>query len=407
MCTYTLVTLFVLYAHTGAVLEAATASIGIVTPNAEVSQGATVSFQIDTVGFSKPYYTVSDSFPGSSIANSNIDKNGLFKWQTTYTDVGTHELTVTVRDQNGNQQQLRQVLVVNQASPLSINSLTSGGGVFPGKPISFSVSALGYINPKFTVYDSFAGSSITSNTMSAEGNFGWTPNQNDVGTHNLTIRVTGQNGRTDTIYQTIVVHGLQIKNFSGSVGYVGEPVTFTITTNGILGSPQFRVSDSLRNNTVDNSALTDNYFKWIPTDLDIGTHTITITCTDMYNNYSTTDVKVTIQKRPVTSAVNSQTSTQTNTQSSTNQPNSKSNTTESTAGKMLFIKNLKEGSKGTEVSVLQKKLKAEGFYSGPINGSFGPLTKTAVVKFQKAKKIKTTSSSAGIVGPSTREYLNK
>jgi peptidoglycan hydrolase-like protein with peptidoglycan-binding domain len=72
-----------------------------------------------------------------------------------------------------------------------------------------------------------------------------------------------------------------------------------------------------------------------------------------------------------------------------------------------FSKNLSLGSKGTEVSELQKKLKFEGFYSGPIDGNFGNQTKLAVAKYQKAKKIKTTKSSSGVIGPITRALLNR
>ncbi len=60
-------------------------------------------------------------------------------------------------------------------------------------------------------------------------------------------------------------------------------------------------------------------------------------------------------------------------------------------------------SEGSEVTELQKKLTSLGFYSGPVTGYFGPLTRAAVIKFQKAKGIE----PLGHVGPSTRVQLNK
>jgi peptidoglycan hydrolase-like protein with peptidoglycan-binding domain len=42
-------------------------------------------------------------------------------------------------------------------------------------------------------------------------------------------------------------------------------------------------------------------------------------------------------------------------------------------------------------------------YNGPINGNYGPLTKAAVKKFQKANKLTTD----GILGVKTIELLNK
>ncbi len=44
---------------------------------------------------------------------------------------------------------------------------------------------------------------------------------------------------------------------------------------------------------------------------------------------------------------------------------------------------LKEGSKGAEVIKLQEILTKINFYSGAIDGIFGPVTKDAVVRFQQ------------------------
>jgi hypothetical protein len=68
-----------------------------------------------------------------------------------------------------------------------------------------------------------------------------------------------------------------------------------------------------------------------------------------------------------------------------------------------FTKYLILGSKGTEVTKLQTKLKALGFYKGKIDGGFGVSTEAAVKAFQKAHKI----TQAGSVGPQTRALLNK
>ena len=74
----------------------------------------------------------------------------------------------------------------------------------------------------------------------------------------------------------------------------------------------------------------------------------------------------------------------------------------STVTAYQFTNLLKLGSKGTEVSRLQQKLTDLGMYNGPINGSFGPLTKAAVIKFQKSNGI----NPVGYVGVSTRNALN-
>jgi len=68
-----------------------------------------------------------------------------------------------------------------------------------------------------------------------------------------------------------------------------------------------------------------------------------------------------------------------------------------------FTKSIKQGSSGTEVSELQKKLSALGYYKSKVDGKFGPTTDKAVKAFQKAHKI----PQVGNVGPQTRSLLNK
>ena len=60
------------------------------------------------------------------------------------------------------------------------------------------------------------------------------------------------------------------------------------------------------------------------------------------------------------------------------------------------------GDEGDGVTSLQKKLKEKAYYSGPVNGKFGPLTEEAVRSFQKANGLEVD----GIAGKSTLELLN-
>lgn len=73
------------------------------------------------------------------------------------------------------------------------------------------------------------------------------------------------------------------------------------------------------------------------------------------------------------------------------------------ANKFNFTKPLKVGSKGDEVTELQKFLNDSGHNSGNADGYFGNKTKAAVMKLQTANKLK----ADGIVGPATRLILNK
>ena len=78
--------------------------------------------------------------------------------------------------------------------------------------------------------------------------------------------------------------------------------------------------------------------------------------------------------------------------------------------KIIFKKDLKYGQVSSDVKLLQQYLNNNGFTvaktgvgsKGKENNRFGPATKAALIKFQKAKGIK---PAVGYFGPVTREYI--
>lgn len=65
--------------------------------------------------------------------------------------------------------------------------------------------------------------------------------------------------------------------------------------------------------------------------------------------------------------------------------------------------NLKQGSKGAQVTELQQGLKKLGYYKPSVDGNFGPVTHNAVRAFQRA----TGHSDDGVFGPKTCPDFNK
>jgi cell wall-associated NlpC family hydrolase len=57
--------------------------------------------------------------------------------------------------------------------------------------------------------------------------------------------------------------------------------------------------------------------------------------------------------------------------------------------------------KNVQVSSVQLKLRKLGYYKGAVDGQFGPLTKAAVLKFQKVHWPKNPQQWDGVVGPLT------
>lgn len=64
-------------------------------------------------------------------------------------------------------------------------------------------------------------------------------------------------------------------------------------------------------------------------------------------------------------------------------------------------KTLRMGMQGVEAAILQIKLQWLGFYSGAIDGIFGPMTKSAVIEFQESEGL----AGDGVVGPKTAAVL--
>ncbi|MEW6492247.1 MAG: peptidoglycan-binding protein, partial [Cyanobacteriota bacterium] len=72
-----------------------------------------------------------------------------------------------------------------------------------------------------------------------------------------------------------------------------------------------------------------------------------------------------------------------------------------TSGNIPTTAELRPGSSGQAVTQLQNRLKALGFYNGPISGFYSRLTEAAVRDFQRSRGL----SVNGIVGPTTASAL--
>ena len=74
-----------------------------------------------------------------------------------------------------------------------------------------------------------------------------------------------------------------------------------------------------------------------------------------------------------------------------------------TFNRYLYIGMTPKGVSDPDVAALQRRLSADGFFSGAATGYFGPLTKAAVIAYQKKHNL----SAIGVIGPGTRNLLNQ
>ena len=102
-----------------------------------------------------------------------------------------------------------------------------------------------------------------------------------------------------------------------------------------------------------------------------------------------------IQQHQKSEDSKSKESKSTDTKSNESKDDSKKNT--STTNKPPITQTLRQGSRGSQVKILQERLNSLGYNAGKADGIFGSKTRSAVMAFQKANKL----TVDGIVGPAT------
>jgi hypothetical protein len=375
-----------------------TSSTGVVavtiqglTPGTSVVVGNSLTFTAAASNFTSPSFTVSDSYVGSSISNAYINSGGVFSWTPTANQIGTHVLTVHANDTSGHSASVTQTIVVQNPN-IAVTSISPGNNINPSATVTFNITQAGFSNPSYTLSDSFTNTSITNNNIDSAGLFTWTPASNQVGTHPIMIYASDSAGHyATTTISLYVIQPISIALTAPSPSTVVSPgttVSFNAQAYGFT-NPSYAVVDSLSGSSITNTNINSaGNFNWTPTSNDIGVHTLTVSAVDIYSHFSNAATTITV----------SNTGTQTTTTTTT--------TTATASGTQsdgyVFSNFLHVGSKGKDVTELQKRLTSLNVYSGPITGYFGSLTKAAVAAFQGQHNI----SAVGYVGPATRAALN-
>lgn len=398
---------------------AATASIqNLATANPLAKTN--VTFKVVPVGFSTPNYQMTDSFNGSSIVSSNLNFGGNFQWVPTTYDIGSHTITITVRDSDGNNAVVTQTINVLPPPSISITNVSPNGAIMPGTKLTFTISFPGFTNPNFIPSDTFSGSSVSNSaTISSSGNFAWTPDSSQNGEHTITIYASDASG--NSAYASVPVRvgsGPSIAvapGFTGTTLSPGQTASFTLNATNFSPTAFSLFDKTSGPSSLSNANITANgVFSWTPQGTDVGVHNITITGQVGVSGMSASTTQTitvlgpggvlpTVAATPTTtSSSNSSVSALQNQLALLQAQLGAAALTPPATPAFVFKSYLKAGSESDEVLELQKLLQKLGYLTVTPNGYFGPSTLAAVKKFQAANKL----DQLGVVGPGTRAALN-
>ncbi len=373
---------------------APTLSIQSLSPGASVNPGQTVSFNATPVGMTNPSYTVTDSFALTTVSNTKINSAGQFSWTPTSNETGTHNLVVTATD-GGTGRSVSVTQTITVLIPgLSIQGSTSGLATVGGNAVTFNVGTNGYVNPTYTVTDSFTGGTVLASNINTSGIFTWIPQTKDIGTHTLTVTVSDASGHTGTVAQTFVVQ---------------NPTTATpvaTSTPLIISSPPATVSASP---VIVTSSFTSYLSRGSSGD------EVTALQTLLYQKgYLTTSpngsfgplTEAAVKRFQVAQGLSALGAVGPQTRDALNKLRVggavTANTSTASPSIFKFTRPLTLGAQGNEVVELQKRLTTLGLYTGATSGYFGTITRAAVKLFQTQHGL----SPLGNVGPGTRAALN-
>lgn len=170
----------------------------------------------------------------------------------------------------------------------------SNGYAGTGTRVSFSVITSGFTAPTFALVDSFPGGANTGN-LDSLGNFVWTPNFNDIGSHTMVVTVSDSQGNTATASYsvTVVAPTVSVTGAPAASVQYGSPVSFSISSLGFI-SPSYSVDDGFYNSSVASYNLNGSGFYWVPQLKDVGTHALTVSARDTSGRYATTTQTVVV-----------------------------------------------------------------------------------------------------------------
>ena len=225
--------------------------------------------------------TLTFSLDGTFPLGATITSAGVFTWTPTELQVGSHDITVQVTDGSLTDSETLTVTVrdVNVAPVLNtIDDQTVNEFV----ELTFTATA----SDNDSLIFSFDGTFPSGATITSAGVFTWTPTESQDGDHTITVQVT-DGSLTDSETLTVTVNEVNVAPVLNAIGDKGTSelveLTFTATASdtdvvdNLVNTLTFSLDGTFPLGATITSA---GVFTWTPTELQVGSHDITVQVTD-------------------------------------------------------------------------------------------------------------------------------
>lgn len=410
------------------VLPKPSVTIQSVSSATNVMPGTNFTFKASTDGFTNPSFILGDSFSGSTITAANIDAAGNFSWKPDESQRGTHVITLYATDTQGHSAETAVTIVVGSMPGITLINVAPGTTLVRGQSLTFTATPTGYAPTGYSVTDSFPGSTVSNNNINVTGNFAWVPQESDAGTHVLriagTVGVFGQSASTTiTVYvpdkNGYVAAAAQSTNAAAAGAATTSASGSTLSTlQAQLAALQAKIASSTGSASGGPSTVPGGYVfaKYLYAGMTgdevlqlqnilVNEGFLSATPNGKYGPLTTAAVKKFQAARGLSplGVVGPGTRAALNAILAGSAPaGTGASAPEVSSGEYTFENFIGRGQQGKDVSELQKKLAALGFFKGNVTGYFGGQTEAALKAFQEANGI----DARGYVGPGTRKALN-
>jgi len=213
---------------------------------------------------------------------ATLSSAGQLSWKPTYEQAGNYTINVTVTDAGGlTATGALSVTVTNVNRKPTLNAV-SAQSTDENKALTFSLTATDPDKEDDGKLQ-FSGEGLPSGaTVSASGQFNWTPGYDQSGTHDINFKVRDAGGLEDTKSATITVNDVNRAPRIDAPGNksveAGQSLSFSVSANDPDREDQGNLSFSASGLPAGASLNNSGSFSWTPS--TAGSHSVTVTVRD-------------------------------------------------------------------------------------------------------------------------------